>query len=351
MKALAVSFLLLCLMGGCLAKPGLPVVAPPSADARATVLGVLGNISAPVFSPVHAVDAWESFVNTYPKRDYLTPMNPEAAGFLQSRLEAAGYQVDVLLLPFENGVGGASLPTEVRVVRGTLEGRDATHRMALVAHYDGETATTQAAYDDAAGTIAQLSICEILAQQKARLNHTIDCLFFDAEEMGLVASQSYVKNVYQKQQEFVYDMVFGYDMTGINWPGHEWNLWAYIGTQKATQDHLVSPASDFLNVTLHEFFDGVIPGASQGIQIAAPNPRNSDEQSFSKIGIPAVRFAGGKLAADYPHYHRPTDTIPLVYEFVGGRANFEKGYDAVIRASYYTILGFDAFDVKALPTA
>lgn len=347
MRLLVAGFLVLPLFAGCLSPADVPDVgAPISTDPRNTIFDVLNQIPAPEFDAVHAVDAWETFVWTHPKRDFGSPTNPMAAQWLRDRLERAGYETEILMLPFNDTIPNA----QVRIVRGTLATNDTTHRLGLVAHYDGEAATIQAAYDDGAGTIAQLSICELLAENRAHLKHTVDCLFFDAEEMGLVASRAYVK-AYQAQDEFHYDAVFGYDMTGINWPGHAWKLWTYVGVKKVDQDHLLSPTTDFLNITLRDFFDGVLPGAKEGIEVRAGNPRNSDEQSFSRIGIPAIRFAGGQKAADYPHYHMPTDTIPAVYEFVGGRANFEKGMDAVVRASYYTILGVDKFNPLALPTA
>lgn len=340
------SFLAGCLTDGTVQnQPG----SPPVVDPKAQVLAALGSIPVPTFSASSAVTEWENFLNDYPKRDWLLPHNTGASDYLQGELTKAGYKTE--LLTFKASFLNSNVPPmDVRVIRGVHEGANTSSRFALVAHYDTITTTLQGAYDDGAGTIAELQICKLLAQVQTQ--HTIECLFFDAEEKGLLASRAYVKH-YQEDQSrtWKYDLVFGYDMTGINWPGYQpWNLYAMIGTQHDALTDLTDPFNGFLEVALHNFMNQSLPGADQGIKILDVHDRNSDEQTFKKVGIPVVRFAGGRNAADYPQYHQPLDTIPYVYQFVGGRANFEKGFEAVILSSYYTILGFDAFDPWNLPT-
>ena len=90
----------------------------------------------------------------------------------------------------------------------------------LVSHYDTQTATVHGAYDDKSGVAAQFHICKALAQLP--MNKTLACVFFDAEEQGLIARARYVEDIQDETDEYVYDHVLGYDMTGINWPGHDW---------------------------------------------------------------------------------------------------------------------------------
>lgn len=344
------------ILAGCV-DPGQPAStspadsSPPLTPAQ-VVLPVLESIPVPDFDRAAAVGRWESFLTTYPKRDYLLPHNTLASEFLRSELQTAGFDTEILTYPFTSAV--PLLPAEVRVIRGTLAPpSNSTHRLALVAHYDTITTTAQGAYDDGAGTMVQLEICKLLAAQKDRLQHGIDCLFFDAEEEGLVASRKYTDWYNQTPDRgFTYDLVFGYDMTGLNWPGHSWDLYAMIGTQHDALQELTEPFHGFLELVLHAFYENnVTAGAKEGIDILDVHDRNSDEQSFKRYGIPVVRFAGGRNAADYPMYHQPADVVPYVYDFAGGRPNFELGFEAAVLASYYTILGFDAFDPWNLPTA
>lgn len=348
-RAILVVFLL---AAGCTAPPDDGPAPPPTAPAP-TILETLNSIPTPTFDRVAAVTRWESFVTQYGKRDWRLPHNEMAAKFLAAELEGAGYEADVIAMPSSFGPSQAPIPADMYIVRGVLQGKNDSHRFALVAHYDTITTTGQGAYDDGAGTMAQLEICKLLAAQKAILNHTVECLFFDAEEAGLKASKAFVAE-YQANPHrgYVYDLAFGYDMTGINWPGHEWNLFAMIGTQSENLTDLGDPFHNFLDVAYDQFLEtGPLPGAAQGIQVLDVHDRNSDEQNFKKADIPVVRFAGGRNAADYPMYHQPGDTIPYVYYFVGGRPNFEKGIEAVVLTSYYTILGFDAYDPWNLPMA
>lgn len=357
MSRLLLPALAFVLVAGCL-QAATPGIGPKGhLDVRAAVLGVLTGLPAPKVDASATVSEWEAFVDTYPKRDTLLPHNQGAGDYLAAELAKAGFRVDNLYYPFEYRGPlpvPLDLPTQVRAIRGTLEGKDLTHRVALVAHYDTVTATAQGAYDDGSGTMMELSICRTLAAAKAVLHRSIDCLFFDAEEQGLVASRAYATWYAEtKDRGFAYDLVLGYDMTGINWPGFApWNLYAMIGTQHPDLAVLTTPFHDFLDLDLHEFLAaGPLPGADEGIRILEVHDRNSDEQSFKKIGIPVVRFAGGRNAADYPMYHQPGDTVPYVYTFAGGRPNYEKGVNAIVVSSYYTILGMDAFDPWHLPTA
>lgn len=342
----AAALVIVLLLAGCTAKP--PEATPtPTVSERDQVLGLLAGLPPPVAGGGPAVTEWETFLTNYPKRDYGTPLNIAASEYLRAELAEAGFRAEMLRFPINPAVGAAA---EVRVVRGTLEGADPTHRIGLVSHYDSTQTTTQAAYDDGAGTILQLNICRSLVAAKDVLQRSIDCLFFDAEEEGLLASDAYTA-WYKATTDrgFVYDIVFGYDMTGINWPGHAWKLYAFLGAGKAGLGELLEPHADFVNLTLHDFFDGVLPGARDGIEVVLNNPRSSDEAAFQSIGIPSVRFAGGRTAAEYPAYHTPLDTVPYVYQYVGGRANLEKGFDAVLRSSYYLALAFDAYDAADVP--
>lgn len=343
-------------LAGCLA-PGAPIGGPSGrvVSEQGRLLEILHGLPPPpAVDRSAALDRWESFVNTYPKRDWMMPHNVEAAAFLAAELAKAGYTTDVLEFPIKASLGsyGPVNPPPVdgmaKVIRGTKVGASPDHRIALVAHYDTATGTTQGAYDDGSGTMIELELCRILA--RIPTNRTLDCLFFDAEERGLLASQKYVEAwARHALGNFTYDAAIGFDMTGLNWPGYTpWKLYAMVGT--SAKDHpeleeLTDPLHAFLDVALRTFVDqGPVPGARQGVAIVDVADRNSDEQNFMRAGVPVIRFTGGRSPAEYPQYHGPLDTPAYVYQFAGGRDNFARGYEFALVASYYAILSLDRLD-------
>ncbi len=308
---------------------------PPTAAPTSLAQEVAAGLPALHWNVATSVDWWEDYVTTYVKRDAHLPNNDLAREHLVSELERIGFEVEVRSYPaggFGQGLPDA-VPLQVDAVVATRTGTELPdHRIGLVSHYDTQAATIQGAYDDGSGVAAQFAICEALAQVETR--RTIACIFFDAEEMGLVASQRYVEDVVLEGDEpYVYDTVIGYDMTGINWPGHDWK--AYLMTGDADKVPFLQPfGRDLLN--------GVMGYPEEGLEVLDTHDRNSDERRFRDAGVPIYRFAGGRYAADYPEYHRPGDTVDYVYDFVGGRANFEAGFATIVEASYNLVLALDA---------
>jgi hypothetical protein len=353
---LASAFLSLAL-AGCVSEAPTPQP-EPKPDAQAQLLALLEGIAAPEFNVAKEVDWWADFATTYIKRDYGLPNNDAAAKHIQSALEDAGFSVRVLEFATTLATNPVTVPspTLVKVIEATRAGVNNPDRaIGLISHYDTHANTIQGAYDDASGVAIELSICRLLA--KVETNKTISCLFFDAEERGLLGSRYYVDAVVnQNITPFRYDQAFGYDMVGLNWPGHTpWDLYVMAGLDHPTLAQHMLAHLDFLSVLVKDFFthrfnvtaDG--RNASRGITILDVHDRNSDEQNFKKAGIPVVRFAGGRKAADYPEYHKRDDTVDFVYQYAGGRDKFEQGYAAVVLLSYYAVLAYDKYDPKGLP--
>ncbi len=315
-------------MAGCLSDN--PTAAAPTNLAQEVALG----LPTLHWNVATSVDWWEDYVTTYVKRDAYLPNNDLAREYLVSELERIGFDVEVRSYP-GGGFGQTlppAVPLEIDAIVATRTGSVMPdNRIGLVSHYDTQAATIQGAYDDGSGVAAEFAICEALAQVETR--RTVACIFFDAEEMGLVASQRYVEDVVLEGDEgYVYDVVIGYDMTGINWPGHEWK--AYLMTGDADSVPFLMPfANDLLN--------GVMGYPENGLEVLDTHDRNSDERRFRDVGVPIYRFAGGRHAADYPEYHKAGDTVDYVYEFVGGRANFEAGFATIVEASFNLVLALD----------
>ncbi len=286
------------------------------------------------------VDWWEDIATNYPKHDANTPTNAQLRERLVSDMKALGFDVEVRAYP--GAAQGVDVPdvegTELYAVVATKPGTELPdRRIGLVSHYDSQTGTIHGAYDDASGVAAEYSICKALAQ--VPMKRTLACIFFDGEERGLVASERYVEDVVVEGDEgYVYDFVLGYDMTGINWPGHEWKMYVMVG------ENFVPELYPFATEAMH----GLLGYPEEGVEVLDVHDRNSDERNFKEAGIPILRFAGGRRAADYDQYHMPLDTVDHVYDVVGGRPNFEAGFSTVVEASYATALLLDGTDIETL---
>ncbi|MFA5944640.1 MAG: M28 family peptidase [Candidatus Thermoplasmatota archaeon] len=288
------------------------------------------------------VDWWEDIATNYPKHDSNLPTNTMLRERLVDDLRALGLDVEVR--QYAGVLQGQQLPeapgTELYAIVATKVGTTMPdHRIGLVSHYDTQTLTIHGAYDDASGVAADYSICKALAQ--VRMERTLACIFFDGEERGLAASQAYVQDVVLDGDEgYVYDFVLGYDMTGINWPGHSWKLYAMAGAvwdRPVDPDPEVSPLYPFAQ----DLLNGAFGYPPEGLEVLPDSHRNSDERRFKEAGVPIIRFAGGLNATDYDQYHMPLDTVDHVYEVTAGRANFEAGFAAVVEAGYSTALALD----------
>ncbi|HWH08676.1 MAG TPA: M28 family peptidase, partial [Candidatus Thermoplasmatota archaeon] len=283
----------------------------------------------------------------HPYRHAGTPTNIEASERLMADLEAAGYEARVFYYVPSYGplphAGPSPVPHGIRTVIGIKEGSVMPERVvAWVAHYDSHQATVYAAYDDGSGTAVAMELARALAEYNN--SKTLMPIFFDAEEMGLVASQDFVDQA-MKDKTWTFDLVIGHDMTGINCPGHEWPMYQMVGENFADQLLPIERAlyRDFLQMDVGEAsIDAPADQLPKNcVVLLDGHDRNSDERNFKEEGVPILRMAGGRKAVDYPEYHKPGDTVEFVYQFAGGPENYEKGLRTVIEASYWNAVVFD----------
>jgi hypothetical protein len=331
--------LLVPLVAGCLSPA--PAVAPAVSSYAAQLALGLPKIA---WDAKASVDWWADIATNYAKHDSNLPTNQMLRQHLVDEMDELGFQVEVKAYP--GAAQGQDLPanpaTPLYAVVATKAGTTSpAHRIGLVSHYDSNTMTINGAYDDMSGVAAEFAICKALA--KVPMNKTLACIFFDGEERGLVASQRYVDDVVKGGTAgYVYDFVLGYDMTGINWPatynGQDWPLYVMVG------ENVVPELYGFTGELLHQ----VLGYPDPGVTVLDRHDRNSDERRFKEAGIPILRFAGGRNAADYDQYHKPLDTVDHVYQVTGGRAEFEKGFATVVEASFPTLLALDRTDLASL---
>lgn len=347
MRGLAIALVLL--LAGCTQGPG--DTAASDATRGGGVLPDLSDLAPPEVDASRARMWWEDFVANTPGRHTGTPTNIRASEQLAADLEAAGYEVHTFyyLPPSARGIvpnplaGPSPAEAGIRTVIGVKPGSTMPERVvAWVAHYDSNQATVYAAYDDGSGTAVAMELARVLASFDNR--KTLMPIFFDAEEIGLAASEAFVQQA-MGSDEYTFDMVIGHDMTGINCPGHEWPMYQMVGEDFADQ-LLPIEESLYRDVMGVDYAMASIDAEAAELPDACVvildgHDRNSDERNFKEEGIPILRMAGGRKAVDYPAYHMPNDTIEYVYEFAGGPENYEAGLNLTVVASWWNAVIFD----------
>jgi hypothetical protein len=334
LPALALTLgLLLVSIAGCLEEDGSPQADGPGRS------GTLAERLAAGVPPLEwdgdaAMDWFETFATSYPKRDALLPNNDPATIHIADSLEGLGLEVQVLHYSPTGALLGVPLPVDapagIHVVVGYKAGlTQPGTAIALGGHYDTQTATLEGAYDNGSGTAMVFDLCKHLSS--VPMQKSLLCLFFDGEEEGALGSSAYLAEPPEGTPDI--EVYFGYDMVGMNWPGYpEWKAYTWIGDEYGPE------LAPFVQETVH----GILGFPAEGAEVFDFNDRNSDEAIFAGEGIPTLRFAGGRRAGDYDQYHMPDDTVDHVYGVVGGRENFMAGFGALVLESYTLALMLDA---------
>ncbi len=212
---------------------------------------------------------------------------------------------------------------------GVIPGTDSILKdqyIALTAHYDhlGKRGKTifHGADDNGSGTSAVLEILETIAEMKRENlgpRRSILCIFFTAEEKGLLGSAYYSQNPTVPLSQITANV--NVDMIGRIDKKHEKDAhYIYvIGSDRLSTDlHKINETTNstythlYLDYTYNEKTD--------------PNRfyYRSDHYNFAKHGIPSIFFFSGV----HEDYHKPTDTVDKIM--------FDK-YTAVTRHIFYTV--------------
>ncbi|MCG8555085.1 MAG: M20/M25/M40 family metallo-hydrolase [Proteobacteria bacterium] len=334
-------------MGGLGAGGSLPPTAgtpAPGATPMEQLCNTVATFPPPMYDPASAVTWWQQFVRKYTRRVNGSQKNLMAGRFLRDELVAAGYETTIHELQGRSGT--------VRAVEGIKRGlTQPDNYLGIISHYDVVPDTVQGAYDDGAGVAAAMQICKNLAPVPT--NKSISCLFFDAEEIGRQGSQAYVdKFVATNMKKF--DHGFGYDMVGLNKPGHaNWKLYAFFGFNMGMASALTQYRGANMKFVEAILYDCQKPGGLMTnrtiTETRMTNTRNSDEEIFEQAGVPVFRFAGGERASDYNGYHQPNDTVNNVIMEAGGRMRFQRGFAHAISLSHFIILGYDQWHATMVP--
>ena len=302
----------------------------------------------PKITGAEIIAGLEEFVEEFPTRPTGTDLNAQAAEFLAAEAEKSGFKANVLEVDTPN-VRFPKVKVVETIKRGTTKPDE---WIMFVAHYDtslgsiplsGGAATIQGAYDDGSGTNMIRFFAKAFKNIKTK--RSIAIVWFDAEEQGLLASAAYADILAERKQKVA--GVLGFDMVGIGYPA-DYCICLYHGALPEHQAVAV-PILEYVNFDYLEFprGDGEATattdwpiGGTPHVCLCGPNVRNSDESNFAEM-YPTFRWAGMRTARDYPGYHQPWDTVPLMELVAGSREILEQGTENTFLSAYYTAIVLD----------
>ncbi len=164
---------------------------------------------------------------------------------------------------------------------------DVKTKIVIGAHFDSWD-VGQGAIDNGQGTAILFDVARILKEFSPRNHYTVECVWFNGEEMGLWGSRRYVEMHAGDSIAAMINMDMTGSPTGFNAGGFD----GFVPFFKNLEKKLAG----------YDFRDSVsnAPGT------------NSDNQSFALAGIPAFSVNGHLDEEQYRYYHELGDTFDKV---------------------------------------
>ena len=182
-------------------------------------------------------------------------------------------------------------------IEATLNGtnKDCEEILIFNAHYD-TVKNSPGANDDGSGVAAVLAAAYIL--NKFEFNRTIKFVAFSGEEVGLIGSRAYVKEIYENNVEILVE--FNADMIGYAETVYGGKNITLVPTEdaKILVEDIKSVNNNYgINFNINAG-NIITPGGSRG---------GSDYYDFVLYGYEAIAFWESEWNRDY--FHNPEDTI------------------------------------------
>ena len=182
-------------------------------------------------------------------------------------------------------------------IEGTLKNNNSTKKEILVfnAHYD-TVKVSPGANDDGSGVAAVLTAAYVLS--KFEFNRTIKFVAFSGEEVGLLGSKIYVKEIYEKNEDILVE--YNADMIGYAETAQGGKNVSLSSTEDAKWmiDEIKNINQNYnINFNIKDSWK-ITPGG----------PRlGSDYHDFVLYGYEAIAFWQDEFNRNY--FHTPNDTI------------------------------------------
>lgn len=201
------------------------------------------------------------------------------------------------------GVPGA------RNLEGVLPGIPGGGAIVLSAHYD-TVAGTPGAGDDASGCgVVLATAAELL---RTPLQHTVRVVLFDAEEVGLRGSRTFLEHLGPEGRDRV---LAGINLEMLGWPDSPGATILAWGVPR--DGRLAQPPAWLVHALLRAGEAAEWPLALTDPTLTVPAQLlvrstlpafGTDADPFLRAGVPAVTLSDSPLLAIDPAYHRPEDT-------------------------------------------
>lgn len=201
---------------------------------------------------------------------------------------------------------------------------DSTAGREPAGQYNQKTDPAPGADDNGSGLAAVLGIAKYLSQFRGNLLHTIRFCFFNAEEVGLIGSQSYAPIM--KDKEIPIKAVVNLDMLGFNSDNHK-TFEIHAGHFNSHIRDLCIPIAELIKqwsenlgkLGSAQIYKGTIQGGPHDFDRDKYDGaiERSDHFSFQQEGYPACHISED-FFANYPtessddpnpNYHRFTDQV------------------------------------------
>jgi hypothetical protein len=262
----------------------------------------------PRFDPAAALEYTRILAENYPDRVTGTPAAGRAAEYLKGEFQKMGYNVSGDL--FNMWLAGKRVEGQNVVAERPGEVRES---VAIIAHYDSQFTSHQAAEDNASGVGTLLELARVLSNQP----HHRDLIFAatDAEEWGMIGSRA-LRGFFHTRQTLA---VISIDYLTQGRP-------TAVAMGCEGQSGGYSPI--WLRELIHQ------SGDLQGVQVDGPTPLQEwiersvevsaqDQGPLLRVGIPAINLSTS--TADDPgaraRYHSVQDVFenfqPSTFQMVG----------------------------------
>lgn len=170
-------------------------------------------------------------------------------------------------------------------------GQDTSKTLVLVSHYD--SVKNAGANDNGSGTIGMLTIAKAL--KNIDLKYNVEFIQFDQEELGLIGSKAYVKQLTQEQRNKIIGVINA-DMIGTN-------------TRKDNKFHAMD-CDRQESMPLTNTLLSVVQTYSIDLTHVPSCTTRSDHAAFWVENIPAIIVSENFFGGDSdPCYHRSCDVF------------------------------------------
>jgi hypothetical protein len=276
--------------------------------------------------------------------------------------------------------GGQHVPVPAASVLALLPGKSATRWVVVGGHFDTQE-TSPGALDNGAGVAMVLTLAQAFARHRETLDAGVLFVAWDCEEWGVWGSKEFVARL--PEVEAMYGLApgtlrilaaVGLDMPGLNWPAQdvyptyhkgafsvmhvrtspvdtfgykssygEYNRTNYTGAQLAGFRH-------FRDVVKHAAFD-LLDYPPQWVWVEDDTHGRTDHVPFVAHGIPGMRVHGPS-DEEYPPYHGPADTMPVLEQSAGGKDKLLAGMESAARLTAVAVaLMMDSGPGDVVPAA